>query len=44
MLLGVGAGLRRLRTLVLDVQFDLLPVILPPFLHLAGAVLVDEYE
>jgi hypothetical protein len=37
MLLGIGAGLQRLRILVPDGQFDLLPTILPPFLHpLAG--------
>ncbi|GAB1646853.1 hypothetical protein [Krasilnikovia sp. MM14-A1259] len=40
MLLSLGAGMDRLRELVPDGQFELLPQILPPFLHgLAGVPL-----
>jgi hypothetical protein len=38
MLLWIGAALRRLRILVPDGQYELLPVLLPPFPHELASV------
>lgn len=42
MLLFLAIGINRLRVMVPDAQFELLPVLLPPFLHqLAELVAAD---